>query len=542
MTTRETTIDQRLVARVRDGDKSAVADLYDRYADRIYSYHLIMVGDPNVAAIATNDTFGEAISRMGQLEDASHLRPWLLALARSKAYSTGRIYHRPPSEDQRGVIDAETMLGPEADEPDLSVVAKDLAQGFGDRDRELLALHLVEGLEGDELANVMGMPDSQLDPLVSHMRERVDATLGVLLVAKLGGKDCAELSALVDDPHEGRPPSSAFEHIESCDRCTERRTALLAPANALPGLLLTPAPSELRTLFLTAAGVTKAAPVPSGRAPEWARIALVAVIALVLVGLGSVIVGNLGDEEPVLQAADTTIAGSDPVVTVAPTTVAETPSEDTSTPTTATTQALRGQIEVASAELDLGDERTQATLELLNSGEGPASWSIGALAEVLGIDANEGELAAGETVELVVSLDRDNVEEGEFSSTFDVVWDDGTITISVAAVHQANPIIHNPRAAPSPIQANAGSDCSPTTTVITARIRDASELERVFVRWTDGSGSTDTPMSPTGEEDTYEARIGPFPNEGSFEARVLAYDVHENGGGASITITVEPCA
>ena len=155
MTIREPTIDQQLVTRVLDGDKRAVADIYDRHSDRVYSYLLVMVGDPNVAAIAANDTLREAISRMGQLREASDLRPWLLAIARNKAYSTGRIYNRPTTDDGTATFDAETVLGQDARQQDLSVLVRSVAQGLGDRDRELLVLNLVEGLEGDDLANVM---------------------------------------------------------------------------------------------------------------------------------------------------------------------------------------------------------------------------------------------------------------------------------------------------------------------------------------------------------------------------------------------------
>ena len=78
--------DADLVARVRRGDRQAFDDLYDRYADDVFSMCLVVLGDPTVARAAAGTAFAlVARTRMNPLSDPSRLRSWLLELARGSA-------------------------------------------------------------------------------------------------------------------------------------------------------------------------------------------------------------------------------------------------------------------------------------------------------------------------------------------------------------------------------------------------------------------------------------------------------------------------
>jgi DNA-directed RNA polymerase specialized sigma24 family protein len=78
--------DADLVARVRRGDRQAFDDLYDRYADDVFSMCLVVLGDPTVARAAAGTAFAlVARTRMNPLSEPSRLRSWLLELARGSA-------------------------------------------------------------------------------------------------------------------------------------------------------------------------------------------------------------------------------------------------------------------------------------------------------------------------------------------------------------------------------------------------------------------------------------------------------------------------
>ncbi|KPM53187.1 RNA polymerase subunit sigma [Frankia sp. CcI49] len=78
--------DADLVARVRRGDRQAFNDLYNRYADDVFSMCLLILGDPTVARAAAGTAFAlVARTRLNPLSDPTRLRPWLLELARGSA-------------------------------------------------------------------------------------------------------------------------------------------------------------------------------------------------------------------------------------------------------------------------------------------------------------------------------------------------------------------------------------------------------------------------------------------------------------------------
>jgi DNA-directed RNA polymerase specialized sigma24 family protein len=78
--------DADLVARVRSGDRDSFDELYDTYADDVFSMCLLILGDPAVARAAAGTAFAlVARTRLNPLTDPSRLRTWLLELARGSA-------------------------------------------------------------------------------------------------------------------------------------------------------------------------------------------------------------------------------------------------------------------------------------------------------------------------------------------------------------------------------------------------------------------------------------------------------------------------
>ena len=78
--------DADLVARVRSGDRDSFDELYDTYADDVFSMCLLILGDPAVARAAAGTAFAlVARTRLNPLTDPNRLRSWLLELARGSA-------------------------------------------------------------------------------------------------------------------------------------------------------------------------------------------------------------------------------------------------------------------------------------------------------------------------------------------------------------------------------------------------------------------------------------------------------------------------
>ena len=75
--------DAELAVAAAEGDRTAFAGIYDRYADRLHDFCIGMVRDRNAAADCVQDTFCTAATRLDSLRDPDKLRPWLLSVAAS---------------------------------------------------------------------------------------------------------------------------------------------------------------------------------------------------------------------------------------------------------------------------------------------------------------------------------------------------------------------------------------------------------------------------------------------------------------------------
>ncbi len=262
--------DSELVAAVLGGDRAAFAMVYDRYADRLYDFCAAMLRDPEDAADAVQDTFVLVAERLSQLRDPQRLRPWLYAIARSVALRRlrGRARSRPVAE----VDDhADPTAGPEgaAAQRHQRELVWAAAAGLADRDRALFDLHLRQGLEGEELGAAMGVSTEHCYVLLSRLRDRVERSLGALLIARLGRKGCAELDALLsgwDGRFSPLVRKRVARHVDGCEVCGDRKRRLASPWALLAAVPPVAAPAALRDRVLGEVQLVahSTAPSPSG--------------------------------------------------------------------------------------------------------------------------------------------------------------------------------------------------------------------------------------------------------------------------------------
>lgn len=537
--------DTELVTAFRAGDLAAFGSIYDRYADRIYSYCLTMLRNPDDAAEAAHDVFVETATRLEQLRDPAKLCPWLFAMARDQVDENGGQRSRvTPEEDLSETVMIEpdvATTGPQLTE--LRELAWDAAAGLGPRDQQLLALHLTEGLEGDDLAEAMGVETSHLPVMVSPMKHRVEKALGALLIARLGNEDCRQLQSLLagrEGTLDMETRSRVARHVEECEICHERRAFLLAPANVLPSIMMVHAPASLRDRVFARVGVPRGLFSETG---EWMKLAIFAVVALVMGVIGIAVSAQFEPIEPPPTAA---VSVPTPGVAGNPTTTTSITQPSTTSrvgdSTTSTVgEAAPASLAASTDTVDFGADATSEVFDLANSGQQPAGWAIESSTDAISVSIGSGEIAPGESLTIEVSLDRSLIEEGELSETLTVTWSGGEAVVTAVGTHEDNPVIHNPQASPSEVRVEGDSSCSPTQTTISARIRDTSALESVVVRWSpDGSGSQESSMVPVGN-DVFEGVIGPFSAAQAASVRVVAFDDRGNAGGATLTVNVIAC-
>ena len=252
--------DTELASALAGGDSTALADIYDRYADHLHNFCYGVCRNPEYAADATQQTFLLAFERIGQLRDPSRLKSWLFAIARNEVMKGFRDTSRTRPVDDDAILETSTSSDSVENEFEVSELQNlvwEAAAGLDERDRLLLELNVRSGLDGAELAAAVGVSADHGYVLVKRMRERVEKSLGALVVARQARTMCSDLERLLSDwdgtfsiPIRKR----VSRHLTQCDECEERRRKLVSPVALYGAAPVLAAPLGLKDAILDAAG------------------------------------------------------------------------------------------------------------------------------------------------------------------------------------------------------------------------------------------------------------------------------------------------
>ena len=271
------TADAQLVSAYLDGDRTALASIYDKYAAGLYDTAAAMLSDRHDAADMVQDVFCIAAERLNQLRDPDRLKPWLYAVLRNEVYRrTKKRKRATPTDFQAETTpDVVAAFDPNADGAaasydELAELVRSAAAGLDERDRLVLELSVRQGLTGTDLADALGVMPEQSYTLVHRMRDRIEKSLGAFTVAKMGSKECSELATIIsgwNGEFSILIRKRVARHIDECSICERTRSkyAPLALFGAAPVFLL---PLGLREKVLTA---TQSIPTPSKSADPHAN-------------------------------------------------------------------------------------------------------------------------------------------------------------------------------------------------------------------------------------------------------------------------------
>jgi RNA polymerase sigma factor (sigma-70 family) len=226
--------DREVVAAIVTGDPAGLAEAYDRYAAPLYAYCCSMLREPADAADAVQDTFLIAAAKLRALRDPGKLRPWLYAVARNECLRRLRAANATSALDAAQDVPAPSVApGREKDQVDLQELVRDAIDGLNPGDRDVIELSLGHELEGDDLADALGVSRNHAHALLSRARGQLERSLGALIVARTGRAACAGLDAVLtgwDGQLTALMRKRISRHIEQCQVCGERKRRELTPA------------------------------------------------------------------------------------------------------------------------------------------------------------------------------------------------------------------------------------------------------------------------------------------------------------------------
>ncbi len=150
--------DAALIARMRAGDQSAMADLYDRYSGVVYGVALRVLANTTAAEDVVQEIFLQ-LWRNPQAFNAERgrLAPWLAVIARNRAIDHLR---KRPAEDDIDELPISTGIDLESDSAQKLAIEKVrgvLAQLPADQ-RKALEMAFFEGRTHTEIAGKTGEP------------------------------------------------------------------------------------------------------------------------------------------------------------------------------------------------------------------------------------------------------------------------------------------------------------------------------------------------------------------------------------------------
>jgi len=326
--------DAELVASARSGDRGALSEIYDGYADRLYDLCTSVLRDSENAFDTMVDTFVLAALELYRLRRPEKLEPWLFALARQQLL--GREITM--GVDEHAEFDGATGKAVSDGAPSIVWEAASWLPG---KDRILLDLCARQPLDNQALADTLGVSPPHAAALVRDLDEKIERQLSALLVARLARPGCPHMKKLIAGEDEGHPDKwlrQVAAHVDLCRTCSLWREDQPNAMRLIGEVPAEPAPPEARDEVLDRVDLLWSVLGP----PEWTAAVL-------------------GESPPALAPAatgDTIAATDDP--TPPPTTGSEDAGEPTEPIEVAapieTATPAGGDVEPTDREYDAYDE------------------------------------------------------------------------------------------------------------------------------------------------------------------------------------------
>lgn len=169
--------DEALVRRLRQGDRRAFEEVFERHADAVFALLRRLAGCAATADDLLQDTFLKLSTAAGDLDPSTRLGPYVFAIARNTWVS----YRRARRFDLGALVDdlASAAPEPEADVAwgELSARTEAALVALPPELRETLALSL-SPLDPADVARTMGLSDEAYRKRLSRARAALRDALG----------------------------------------------------------------------------------------------------------------------------------------------------------------------------------------------------------------------------------------------------------------------------------------------------------------------------------------------------------------------------
>ncbi len=165
--------DTKAMLRLKQGDRAAFDELYERFSKRIYNYVLRYLGSEEASEDITQEVFVRMYTSAKTYEPTARFSTWLFTIATNLAINE---YHKSRHTEQI----TEALLPDDALPTDERAVLGELEEKFlkvvhqlPENQRTAILLRSYEGMDYREIADVLKVSEKAVKSLLSRGRERL---------------------------------------------------------------------------------------------------------------------------------------------------------------------------------------------------------------------------------------------------------------------------------------------------------------------------------------------------------------------------------
>lgn len=215
--------DAALVRDAVGGSVPAFTAIFDRHVGQVHDVALALLRDRAGALDLVHVTFREASERLEALQDPDRLLVWLLAITRFCAAER--------AGDIAGPDRLPTGMDTIPERAELAGLVWEATADLPLRERALFDLHLRQGLDGDDLADALGVSSGEVAEMRAWMEGVEKGLAGCVLVRK-GDNPCRDLPLVLrgwDGHFTPLIASHIAAHVDTCRVCLEHSAQLPSP-------------------------------------------------------------------------------------------------------------------------------------------------------------------------------------------------------------------------------------------------------------------------------------------------------------------------
>lgn len=170
---RRVDVDSQTVQRALEGDRSALAHIYDACAKPIYRYHYSRMGNAPDAEDLTSQTFMAVIESLPQYQHRNNFTAWVFQIARNKLMDHFRGNHRHGEIHEWVADPAQVDVLEAVVRNESRARLKSLLHLLNEEERELIRLRYTAELSFVEIAQLLGRKEDAVRKAIRRILDRL---------------------------------------------------------------------------------------------------------------------------------------------------------------------------------------------------------------------------------------------------------------------------------------------------------------------------------------------------------------------------------